>query len=331
MSLTSHLRDKNSPVRAWINARFPELTRTLRSLRGDLPSDLAERTIKPPEGVPPSTIGIAFDYRVRLFLGLTPVSDTVAYKGARQLVEAHVNELEPENPALWRNARETADGMAVGGWVDLADADVGHLAPAVFLAAADSMLAALDPVGRILDADSETRLDLICCAMALFEEVFRYGGIWEGSPLAVLPMVGSADDVLARVPASWTRDVGAVSARLFGEVGDRLTGPAIQNPTFALSRAIGGADADLVLDGCLLEIKTTVKPGLNPEWFRQLLGYVLLDTDDAYGIRRIGLLLPRQAVLVSWPLDELLDAMAGPSRPSLSGLRSDFARTVELL
>lgn len=331
MSLTSHLRNKDSPVRGWIDAQIPDLTRTLKTLRADLPDDLLERTIRPPDGVPPSTIGIALDYRIRQFVGLVAASETVGYEGARWLVEQHLNEHEPENPALWRNARELAGGFMVGGWVDLADSDLAHLAPAAFFGSVDSILAELNPVGRILDEDSEKALDTICCAMALFEEVFRYGGIWDRSPLAALSMRGSIDGVLALVPASWTSDVSAVSDRLLRSVGDRLMGPAILNPTFALSSAIGGADADLVVDGCLLEIKSTLKPRLDPEWLRQLLGYVLLDADDAYAISRIGLLLSRQAVLVSWPLDALLAAMAGPQHPSVPELRAKFAQLLASL
>ena len=47
----------------------------------------------------------------------------------------------------------------------------------------------------------------------------------------------SAEDVLATIPASWTDDIAAVCGRLLSQVP--LTGKAILNPTFALSRGVG--------------------------------------------------------------------------------------------
>lgn len=49
------------------------------------------------------------------------------------------------------------------------------------------------------------------------------------------------------------------------------------NPTFgAASELVHGADADLVLDGCLIDIKNTKYPRLDPRDFYQLIGYYLL-------------------------------------------------------
>lgn len=49
------------------------------------------------------------------------------------------------------------------------------------------------------------------------------------------------------------------------------------NPTFgAASKLVHGADADLVLDGCLIDIKTTKSPYLDHRDFYQLISYYLL-------------------------------------------------------
>jgi hypothetical protein len=49
------------------------------------------------------------------------------------------------------------------------------------------------------------------------------------------------------------------------------------NPTFGEgSKLVGGADADLVLDDTLIEIKTTMKLQLLRPWFNQLIGYYCL-------------------------------------------------------
>ena len=70
--------------------------------------------------------------------------------------------------------------------------------------------------------------------------------------------------------------------------------PHTLNPTFEGSRDVGGADADLVVNGTLIDIKTTVRPEIKPDWIRQLLGYVLLDYSVRHQIKAIGLYMARQ-------------------------------------
>lgn len=51
----------------------------------------------------------------------------------------------------------------------------------------------------------------------------------------------------------------------------------VLNPTFGLaSQAIGGADADCILDGTLVDIKTTGNAAFKPDYWRQLVGYLTL-------------------------------------------------------
>jgi hypothetical protein len=57
----------------------------------------------------------------------------------------------------------------------------------------------------------------------------------------------------------------------------------------------------------------------------QLLGYVLLDIDDAHGIRRVGIMLPRQTRLQIWSVDELLGDDAEDALPVL---RQEFASLI---
>lgn len=49
------------------------------------------------------------------------------------------------------------------------------------------------------------------------------------------------------------------------------------NPTFgSASQLVSGADADIVLDETLIDIKTVKDPSLKPEYWRQLVGYAVL-------------------------------------------------------
>lgn len=55
------------------------------------------------------------------------------------------------------------------------------------------------------------------------------------------------------------------------------THTCILNPTFgAASALVGGADADLILDDCMVDVKTTKEPRLDIRDFYQLVGYYLL-------------------------------------------------------
>jgi len=49
------------------------------------------------------------------------------------------------------------------------------------------------------------------------------------------------------------------------------------NPTFGqASRLVSGADADAILDGALIDVKVTVKPTFKMDYWRQLVGYLVL-------------------------------------------------------
>lgn len=59
---------------------------------------------------------------------------------------------------------------------------------------------------------------------------------------------------------------------------DALDGETVHlNPAFGLASAlVGGADADLVLDGTLVDVKTTGKSTFKIDYWRQLVGYLTL-------------------------------------------------------
>ena len=91
-------------------------------------------------------------------------------------------------------------------------------------------------------------------------------------------------------------------------------------PVFTGSADIGGADADFIINGLLLDCKATVAPTrLANEEINQLAGYLLLDYDDQYGINRVGLYLSRQGFGVTWKVGEFLELLG--AREPLPALR----------
>ena len=93
------------------------------------------------------------------------------------------------------------------------------------------------------------------------------------------------------------------------------------NPTFVGSRDLLGADADLIVEGCLVEIKTTIQRRVRDNWIDQLLGYVLLDYEDQFQINEVAIYLARQQTTLRWPIGLLL----GPATTEkLNALRREF-------
>lgn len=87
------------------------------------------------------------------------------------------------------------------------------------------------------------------------------------------------------------------------------------NPTFGEgSRVVGGADADLVLDGTVIELKVLSQLTVPAEAVRQLVGYALLarryGVDGALPgtpVDRIGVYLARSGVLFTSALNTAID------------------------
>lgn len=320
MSLTRHLASPRDPVRLWIDTRFPDIAALVadsrRSLR-DAP------TLVPTEGRPPSTTGMAIDYRIRYAFAVTPSAEMFAYAGAEYALSFLLLEIDPDHSALWRAVGDA--GTAVQRPVDPLAPGLPANPVSQFFERVDHRVQALDPVGRALDEAADQELARVCFTLALFEEVGRTGTIAPGSLLDSMGPGSTADELLASIPDVWIEDLAALGRLSIETFGDRLARPAVLNPVFTQSSAVGGADADLISDGTLLEIKTTINPRIDGAWIRQLLGYLLLDTDDEFSVSSIGLYLSRQGRLLEWPLPGALDILAGRTGSNLAALRSDFA------
>lgn len=91
-------------------------------------------------------------------------------------------------------------------------------------------------------------------------------------------------------------------------------------PEFDGSR-LCAADADLICDGLLLELKTHLgalnkRTGARPDRLPltdlyQVVTYALFDHSDTYAIRSLGIYSARYGALVVWVLADALETMAG--------------------
>jgi hypothetical protein len=87
----------------------------------------------------------------------------------------------------------------------------------------------------------------------------------------------------------------------------------VLNPRFQEgSHLVGGADADLYLDGCIIDIKTTARPRLDLDYIRQLLCYAALASVhgisgiDKAPVSELGVYFSRAGVQVRFRPEEVL-------------------------
>ena len=82
---------------------------------------------------------------------------------------------------------------------------------------------------------------------------------------------------------------------------------AFLNPMFGKGSAlVGGADADLIIDDMLIDIKTTKSDSFTQNMYNQLLGYYALSSFDKRfdGIKRLGIYFSRYGTLRTVPVPD---------------------------
>lgn len=100
----------------------------------------------------------------------------------------------------------------------------------------------------------------------------------------------------------------------------KSAGVVILNPGFGLASALmGGADADLLIDDLLIDIKTVKDASLSQEYFNQLIGYYALSkieqidgASSQHEIKRLGIYFSRYAYLYVMPIEEVIDEQRFP-------------------
>ncbi len=330
MSLTSHLDDPQSPIRRFLYQQFPN-TAAIRKRYAHRLSHV--ETIRPagPVPYPYGLVGMALDYRLRYYLAVTEPDQLVAWQGAHlcgAILDPHLRfrlkrlyGVLDEDPRF-RLSPDLVRAFFIGRRTRR-KRQVDDDEPPTGL---ERLLPHLQPVGRRLDRVSEEQLNRYCIVLALFEQLFRAEtSVAERSPLFVPTPKTTLAGLLAIAHKGWIDDLCSLSWAFYDHCGDLLNcREFVLNPTFDGSGDIGGADADLILDGCIIDIKATIKPRVASEWLYQLLGYTLLDFGDSHHITAVGIYLARQHVLLRWPLHELLAVMSNGQAPSLVELRSRF-------
>lgn len=329
MSLTSHLSNAASPIGQYIKQRFASTKGITTEINRQLRQANTIRPVQSEGAYPYQTIGTAIDYRLRYAFTITPYKRFVAWKGATKLA---FRPLESDADTAVKIDWDEINGVLL--WFDpLVDRVAEGPYPLKFLRtffdSLDTTVQRIQPVGRHLSSDDEQVLDRYCYVLSLFEQVFRNGtNILQSSPL--MPPKRSVEALLAIPQDVCLDDIAAVFSLFYERCNSLLSKPHKLNPTFAGSNDVGGADADLIVDGCLIDIKATITPKLAADHLYQLAGYLLLDYDDALHITSVGIYMARQGMLFTWPVDEFVRQLTGDGdadgRGTIAELRKEFRR-----
>ncbi len=144
-------------------------------------------------------------------------------------------------------------------------------------------------------------------------------------------MVGGLDGAIeAALASAETRaDLVALLEAGLIDTADLYSADALAiGPTFALSGAVDGADADVIADGILIDFKTGKGRSLvSAKEIYQLIGYALLDIDDRYKITGVGIHALRWRSRWTVALDDLLLRLSGVQR-NLDDWRAIFAEAL---
>jgi len=331
VSLTSILNEKDSFPRRFIDERFSHLrtlsrecNRTLRS-RG-----LIKLAPIHEHKVVSMLVGTAVDYRVRAYFrrhihktnavmhGLTFLCNLKEFERPYIDPERNTNieaigdgwyweEFEvTENPWYWRRRRRVAERL---------------------LSSFGNFVAKVKPERRRLAPEAEERFCRYCILFAYLDFIGRspYGNsAVERMVLLGSPKVGN---MLRAVDANIVADVVALSTKFY----EQQSGAIKKFKKVAIggilegSGDIGGADFDLIVDGCLMELKTTLQPKITTAHLRQLVGYWLLDYHDAWRLRSASITLVRHGHTQHF--DVYRDLVG--SNSEISAVRSEFRRVIQ--
>ena len=359
MSLTSHLKDSGSLIHQFLRTRFPNTRKFLADAREQMRE---ADTIRPNGEVPWITVGTALDYRIRYYFAVTPPDQLVAYSGGRIITDFQTATFPIQLDFSWsgrmddsmtifdrrtgvtvmtyspryrggvsrddfaavmQQAQELGDKVVAG---EIAHA-TGTRAPLRgdlenFFSSLEIFTEFNQPVGNRLTESEEAELNRYCVVLALLENV-RRAGLRSDSRWSTGEF-DKAEALTEIAKPEWIEDLNTLSWKFYDSFNHLLSLRHVLNPTFDGSVDVGGADADLIVDGALIDIKTTIKQQIQGGWLWQLLGYVLLDYSDRHGISSVGLYMARQGILFEWDVEDVIRGLCSGEPPSIEQLRSQF-------
>jgi hypothetical protein len=176
-----------------------------------------------------------------------------------------------------------------------------------------------------------------CWPLGLATEVYR-SGVQPASPLIHYLNTNhdpTVEGLLALADLSTVQEMSALVELAQQELLPSLAEvppPWFLGPIFTGSQWMKG-DADLIVGNILIELKTnlgakrgdTRVPELSMKTLRQVIGYLLHDVNDTYHLTKVGIYEARYGTLITWPIDEFLEQLAGHV-VDLASIRAEHRR-----
>ncbi|WP_159602619.1 hypothetical protein [Agromyces humi] len=270
-SLTGALRSSKTPLHAYFKETFPN---TL-PFRKDYEERSGRLIVDGVAGVPAGTVGTAFDVMLRLLLD--PTHEPCRFR-----------------PNFVWNSRISKAAAVVSEVVHAAQREDSH----------------------------SEEFYRACWALALFTEAYR--SIQAATQGPLFPILYEQDSslpaMMAVAPAEGIEQLRQLRRLAEEQLLPHLEGPYSLGPQMYL-HTLCHAEADLIAGGTLIDLKVqlgTVSRRTNeredtlkePQVY-QLIGYALFDTIDVFKIDRVGIYSARYGAYSVWPLQGMLDELAG--------------------
>lgn len=325
MSLTSNLQDSSSPLFRYLADQFPNANSASEQWR----AAVGEVEPTPPfeRGHPYATVGTALNWFLELAFGDVRLGvATGGFTLWREVAfgQPPVQSVGSGTARFYLNQRSGRTIKRLPPGYDLFDSLRSEL---------EAFVSEWSPRRPPLAAARREYLCRLCWALALLEQVYRGGPAALNGPLGSLGKLDGLEELLALANESGIADcchlAEVAQIPLLDAFAHVHADQRHLDPVFAGSADIGGADADFILGGCLIDCKATIHPKPAPaelrnKWLWQLIGYAGLDYDNQYSIERVAVYLARQGRLVVWELADFLGMLSGGRLTSIDRVRSDF-------
>ena len=255
----------------------------------------------PPMTAHYALVGTAFDYLLRFYLErLNPKAITkrwVALNSYYILATGLKNPAEIEDPTqleVWKKDFEYLEDL-----INEADSNLHSIELAV--KAADIIRKSKkDHSNYIQSGKMNDELLKSTILLAQLDPIYRAGYVDRNIGIIDKKDIADLRNLISIIP---TNDLRAKSTCLL-------------NPTFGeASRLVSGADADLLIDDRLLDIKTTKKCEITRDMFNQIIGYYILGKIGGIGeehldistVNEIGIYFSRFGKNYLFKVDEIID------------------------
>ncbi|MEM7552628.1 MAG: hypothetical protein AAF378_00740 [Cyanobacteria bacterium P01_A01_bin.84] len=274
MSLTSELKNPESQIRKWFDNRRSRTTDKIINHHNEILSQ--SQIISPQQGTNFPTVGNAVCYALRKYIA-NKLGDTnwhytsLAWHGARYL------QLIPLfNYCINSNKKEDeAIRLLILAALEQVTRNSKEINPIL------QLFIGKDKVENIL----------------IDNEIKKY---W-------IPTFNDISNIGQEIPTIYSLIFTKNSLKTSSLYkGNPSTNKVICNATFTLSEYLGGADAQIITNGTILDVRTSAKRRpFTYENLLQQLSYCLLDIDNEYNLHTLSWVYTRHSAVFKYPIHKL--------------------------